>query len=66
MKLRDLLEQLSNLPLHHRDLDVLEDRGPDEILPEMRLEPIKENNEVVGYLIVGVSNIRLKLPFEEK
>lgn len=55
MVLRELLEQLANLPLHHRDLEVLVDVEGDEYR-EMELVPIvevdaKDDRNVIGYVI---------------
>ena len=55
MKVRELLEELSNLPLHHRDLEVYIDTEGDEYR-EMELIPIvevsaKDDSQIIGYII---------------
>jgi hypothetical protein len=55
MILRELLEQLANLPLHHRNLEVYVDVEGDEY-KEMELVPIvevdaKDDKNIIGYVI---------------
>ena len=80
MILRKLLEELANLPLHHRDLEVYVDVEGDEYR-EMELVPIveldaKDDRNIIGYVICELKESdevphsddlkAMTLPFEKK